>query len=151
MCQPSLVHKCSCLLACCSSIKAHHALQRMHKNASPPVPFAVPAQPPCVLPFLHSHTHEQGWPKPYIHTVQDRMYGSFPAKSTVRTLYIRMNVWFWPTLLMSCCWKPGATWSGQAQERQGIKFHQFKFANQICQNNVSHSQAAMFPGPSILN
>ena len=26
------------------------------------------------------------------------MYGDFPAKSTVCTLYVTMNVWFWPTL-----------------------------------------------------
>jgi len=28
------------------------------------------------------------------------MYGDFPAKNTVYTLYIPMNVWFWPTLQM---------------------------------------------------
>ena len=43
-----------------------------------------------------------GWsgPEPYIHTVHDRMYGDFPAKYTytVCTLYIRINIWFWPTL-----------------------------------------------------
>ena len=26
------------------------------------------------------------------------MYGDFPAKNTVRTPYIPINVWFWPTL-----------------------------------------------------
>ena len=41
-----------------------------------------------------------GWPEPYIHTVYDRMYGDFPAKNTVYTPYIRMYVWFWPTLIM---------------------------------------------------
>jgi hypothetical protein len=28
------------------------------------------------------------------------MYGDFPAKNTVDTPYIPMNVWFWPTLSM---------------------------------------------------
>ena len=31
-------------------------------------------------------------------TEYDRMYGDFPAKYTVCTPYIPMNVWFWPTL-----------------------------------------------------
>jgi len=26
------------------------------------------------------------------------MYGDFPAKNTVYTPYLPMNVWFWPTL-----------------------------------------------------
>jgi len=34
-------------------------------------------------------------------TVYDRMYGDFPAKNTVCTLYIPINVWFWPTLPIS--------------------------------------------------
>jgi len=37
---------------------------------------------------------EQGWPDPYIYTVSDRIFGDYPAKNTVYTLYI----WFWPTL-----------------------------------------------------
>ena len=40
-----------------------------------------------------------------IHTVYDRMYGNVPAKSTVYTLYIPKNVWFWPTLCITCCCK----------------------------------------------
>ena len=36
----------------------------------------------------------------YIHTVYDRMYGVFPAKNTVRTPYIPINVWLWPTLIV---------------------------------------------------
>jgi len=36
----------------------------------------------------------------HICTVYDRMYGGFPAKSTVCTLYIPINVWFWPTLII---------------------------------------------------
>jgi len=34
------------------------------------------------------------------------MYGDFPAKNTVYTLYTPVNVWFWPTLLVNCnvCW-----------------------------------------------
>ena len=35
-----------------------------------------------------------GWPEPYIHTVYDRMYGDFPAKNTVYTQYIPINVGF---------------------------------------------------------
>ena len=31
---------------------------------------------------------EEGWPEPYIYTVYDRIYGEFPAKSTVYTPYI---------------------------------------------------------------
>jgi len=42
-----------------------------------------------------------GWPEPYIHTIYDRMYGDFPAKYTVYTPYIPMNVWFWPILVMA--------------------------------------------------
>jgi hypothetical protein len=34
----------------------------------------------------------------YIYTVYDRISGDFPAKSTVYTPYIPINVWFWPTL-----------------------------------------------------
>jgi hypothetical protein len=30
------------------------------------------------------------------------MYGEFPAKNTVYTPYIPINVWFWPTLHMYC-------------------------------------------------
>ena len=40
----------------------------------------------------------QGWPEPYICTIYDRMYCDFPAKITVCTPYIPINVWFWPTL-----------------------------------------------------
>ena len=32
-----------------------------------------------------------------IYTVYDHMYGDFPAKDTVYTPYIHINVWFWPT------------------------------------------------------
>ena len=28
------------------------------------------------------------------------MYGDFPAKNTVYTVYMPINVWFWPTLCM---------------------------------------------------
>jgi hypothetical protein len=34
---------------------------------------------------------------PYM-TIYDRMYGDFPAKNTVCTPYIRIIIWFWPTL-----------------------------------------------------
>jgi len=34
------------------------------------------------------HTHQEGWPEPYIHTVYDRIFGDFPAKNTVYTPYI---------------------------------------------------------------
>jgi len=33
-----------------------------------------------------------------MYTVYDHMYGDFPVKNTVHTPYIRMYVWFWPTL-----------------------------------------------------
>jgi len=46
--------------------------------------------------------YEWGWPDLYICTVYDRMYGDFPAKNTVCTPYIPINVWFWPTLGMRC-------------------------------------------------
>ena len=36
------------------------------------------------------------------YTVYVRMYGDFPAKNTVCTLYIPINVWFWPTLVIEC-------------------------------------------------
>ena len=36
----------------------------------------------------------------HCHNVYDRMYGDFPAKITVHTPYIPINVWFWPTLGM---------------------------------------------------
>jgi len=42
----------------------------------------------------------QGWPEPYTHTVYGRMYGDSPAKNTVCTPYMPMNVWFWPTLVI---------------------------------------------------
>jgi hypothetical protein len=35
-----------------------------------------------------------------MYTVYDRMYGDFPAKNTVYTPYIPINVWFWPTLVI---------------------------------------------------
>jgi hypothetical protein len=34
-----------------------------------------------------------------MYTVYGRMYGDFPAINTVYTTYIRMYVWFWPTLV----------------------------------------------------
>jgi hypothetical protein len=55
---------------------------------------------------VHIHTQEQNhaqhlarvWPEPYIYTVYDRIFGDFPAKSTViYTVYI----WLWPTLHMA--------------------------------------------------
>ena len=49
----------------------------------------------------HCKTNDLGWPEQYVHTVQDRMYGDFPAKNTVCTPYIPINVWFWPTLQTS--------------------------------------------------
>jgi len=39
-------------------------------------------------------TYTQGWPEPYICTVYYRMYGHFPAKNTVYTLYIPTKLWF---------------------------------------------------------
>ena len=48
--------------------------------------------------------HAQGWPEPYMSTVFDRRYGSFPAINTAYTPYIRMNVWFWPKLCMLVRW-----------------------------------------------
>jgi hypothetical protein len=35
-----------------------------------------------------------------IYNVYDRMYGDFPAKNTACTPYVRINMWFWPTLMM---------------------------------------------------
>jgi hypothetical protein len=32
--------------------------------------------------------YEQGWPESYIYTVLDQIFGDFPAKNTVFTLYI---------------------------------------------------------------
>jgi len=29
-----------------------------------------------------------GWPEPYIYTVHDRIFGDFPAKNTLYTLYV---------------------------------------------------------------
>jgi hypothetical protein len=29
------------------------------------------------------------------------MYGNFPANNTVYALYVHINVWFWPTLLLN--------------------------------------------------
>jgi hypothetical protein len=45
--------------------------------------------------------HFKGWPGPYIRTVHDRMYGDFPAKNTECTPYLRLDIWFWPTLVKS--------------------------------------------------
>jgi hypothetical protein len=40
-------------------------------------------------------------------SLADRMYNNFPAYIIVCTPYVRMNVWFWPTLLrtqnFTCC------------------------------------------------
>jgi hypothetical protein len=55
----------------------------------------------AVPPFLFVSC--VGLAKLYICTVYDRIYGDFPAKNTVCTLYIHINVWFWPTLLMCHC------------------------------------------------
>jgi hypothetical protein len=40
-----------------------------------------------------------------MYTVYDRVYGDFPAKNTVYTLYIHLYAWFWPTLdkTDACC------------------------------------------------
>jgi len=53
-----------------------------------------------VVASTEHSTHTQGRPEPYICTVYDRMYGAFPAESTVCTPYIPRNVWFWPALLV---------------------------------------------------
>ena len=43
-----------------------------------------------------------GWPKLYISTVCDHIFGDFPAKNTVHLYTVYM--WFWPTpcIIMSC-------------------------------------------------
>ena len=41
----------------------------------------------------------------YLHRVYDRMYGDFPAKTTVCTPYIPINVWLRPTLQVCCQFK----------------------------------------------
>jgi len=33
-------------------------------------------------------TIDQGWPEPYIYTVNDRIFDDIPAKSTVHTPYM---------------------------------------------------------------
>ena len=44
----------------------------------------------------------QGWPEPYLRTVDDRITGHFPAKITVYAPYIpNIYLWFWPTLHIS--------------------------------------------------
>jgi len=50
---------------------------------------------------LANPNHKSGWPGPYIHTVYDHIFGDFPAKNSVYTPYIPINVWFWPTLIIS--------------------------------------------------
>ena len=44
--------------------------------------------------------HYWGWPESYIYIVHDRMFGNFPDKKSVCNLYIPINVWFWPTVLV---------------------------------------------------
>jgi hypothetical protein len=46
----------------------------------------------------------------YVHRI-DRMYGKSPAKFIVYTPYIRMYVWFWPTLSI-CHWQAHARAEG---------------------------------------
>jgi len=45
--------------------------------------------------------YTEAWPEPNIYSVYDRIFGDFPAKSTVYILYIIYirYIKFWPTLL----------------------------------------------------
>ena len=48
------------------------------------------------------------------------MYGDFPAKNTIYTLYIPINVWFWPTLCLidySQEDSPPCGWGGERGRR----------------------------------
>jgi hypothetical protein len=36
-----------------------------------------------------------------MYIVYDRMYGDFPVKSIICIPYIRIIIWFWPTLCIS--------------------------------------------------
>jgi len=42
----------------------------------------------------------KGWPKPYVHTIYDRISGDSPVKNAVYTSYINIIIWFWPTLFI---------------------------------------------------
>jgi hypothetical protein len=58
---------------------------------------ANPAQP-TIFELLQNHKaaaliqHYKGWPAPYICTVYDRIFGDFPAKSTVYSSYIYIGL-----------------------------------------------------------
>jgi len=63
----------------------------------PPTPFlCLTRRAACQALFINM----SGWPELYICTINDRMYGDSPAKNTVCELYIPINVWFWPTLII---------------------------------------------------
>jgi hypothetical protein len=55
-------------------------------------------------PVYHIYNHIEinmyrvGQKRKSVPYMTDRMYGDFPAKNTVCTPYIPINVWFWPTL-----------------------------------------------------
>jgi hypothetical protein len=66
----------------------------------------------AVAGWAHAHTisHVLGWPEPYIHTVHDRIFGKFPAKNNVYSVYT-MYTWLWPSLIM---WEDRGEYARQA-------------------------------------
>ena len=94
----------TCIYARSTSIKyarstsiSTHAAQVSSTHAA-----QVYARNTCIR-TQHMHTHaSHAYKHMFMYRVdQSRiytpyMYGDFPAKNTVCTLYIRINIWFWP-------------------------------------------------------
>ena len=70
----------------CSSLRIQRREQGRHPEPSQHVSAYVFVQNWSSHTLGHNINNDTsllGWPKPYIHTVYDRMYGDFPAKNTV--------------------------------------------------------------------
>jgi len=57
------------------------------------------------------------------------MYGNFPAKNTIYTPYIPINVWFWPTLFIT---QRTPSYRIPSVGRQGLCDPHLRLRQQVC-------------------
>ena len=103
LCYPAQYHQPIALSSCTSfpslsSCTLLIALSSLHQFPTPPCSASRPPlqhmscrtvcanDAPALSHALCAHVY--GWPEPYIYSVHDRIFGDFPAKDTVHTLYI---------------------------------------------------------------
>ena len=87
---------CVCVCVCvCESLKRQpilHMQMCLLEEQSKSLTVAVQHQ--CSIQMHKSHflmsAIDEGWPEPYEYAAYDRIFGDFPAKSTVYTSYVYM-------------------------------------------------------------